>query len=306
VVPLRLTERLNQIHKMNEMQPLLNERVKTEPKRRSMLVGMVVAVAVLGTGLVIADKAGYFGSTAANTSFRASDGLTSADPTKKPDMGGIAQTNMAPPVAPGMEVKQGLAPVLAGAPSAGTSKQVPASATGAAVAKQAGVAKTTGPVLPPSVDVNSDAAAAAATKATGPVLPPSVDVNSATMKASKKAAKAAKSSSTPAIADTEVKTLVVKGISEHDSHTPEGAKAIQEIKKAKDTVKAAANGKTLEEAKKVVQLEKKEAKVSGSSRPRFVCVFGVVGADSPPSRSWTDGEEGGQGGVAVGGGQGHA
>ena len=156
------------------------------------------------------------------------------------------------------------AAVLAGAPSAGTSKQVPASATGAAVAKQAGVAKTTGPVLPPSVDVNSDAAAAAASKATGPVLPPSVDVNSATMKGAKVSKKA--SSSTPAIADTEVKTLAVKGISEHDSHTPEGAKAIQEIKKAKDTVKAAANGKTLEEAKKVVQLEKKEAKVSGSSR----------------------------------------
>ena len=184
-------------------------------------MGMVVAVAVLGTGLVIADKTGYFGSAAVNPSFRASDGLVSADPTKKADMGGVAQANMPPPVAPGMEVKQGLAPVLAGAPSAGTAKQIPASSTGSAVAKQAGVApvKTTGPVLPPSVDVNSDAAA----KTTGPVLPPSVDVNSdanastmkgaklsSTMSSSKASKKAAKNeaAAAPAVADAEVKTLV--------------------------------------------------------------------------------------------------
>ena len=127
-----------------EHQPLLNENVKNDKPnmRRNLLVSLVVAVSVIGTGLVIADKAGYFTTvTTYNPSFRASDGLTSTDPTKKSDSGGPMSSQMAP-VAPGMEVMQGVAPVIAGTPASGKSVPVPSSTTGAAVAKQAGVTKT--------------------------------------------------------------------------------------------------------------------------------------------------------------------
>ena len=128
-----------------EHQPLLNENVKNDKPnmRRNLLVSLVVAVSVIGTGLVIADKAGYFTTvTTYNPSFRASDGLISADATKKADMGGPMSSQLAP-VAPGMEVVQGVAPALTGTPSSGKSAPVPSSTMGTEVAKQAGVAKTT-------------------------------------------------------------------------------------------------------------------------------------------------------------------
>ena len=128
-----------------EHQPLLNENVKNDKPnmRRNLLVSLVVAVSVIGTGLVIADKAGYFTTvTTYNPSFRASDGLVSSDPTKKADMGGPMSSQLAP-IAPGMEVVQGAAPVIAGTPSSGKSVPVPSSSTGTEVAKQAGVAKST-------------------------------------------------------------------------------------------------------------------------------------------------------------------
>ena len=130
-----------------EHQPLLNENVKNDKPnmRRNFLVSLVVAVSVIGTGLVIADKAGYFTTvTTYNPSFRASDGMVSVDATKKADMGGPANpmSSQIAPVAPGMEVMQGVSPPLAGTPSSGKTVPVPSSTTGAAVAKQAGVAKT--------------------------------------------------------------------------------------------------------------------------------------------------------------------
>jgi len=110
--------------------------------RRNLLVSLVVAVSVIGTGLVIADKAGYFTTvTTYNPSFRASDGLVSADATKKADMGGPMSSQLAP-IAPGTEVMQGVAPALAGTPSSSKSAPIPSSTMGTEVAKQAGVAKT--------------------------------------------------------------------------------------------------------------------------------------------------------------------
>ena len=281
-----------------EEQPLLNENVKNDrPARRNVIAGIVTAVAVLGTSLVIADKAGYFNTITSNPSFRASDGMVSADPTKKADMGGPMNSASLPsPSAPGAEVKQGLAAPISGTPASGTAPKIPASATGAAVAKQAGVAPTkavveggdsvktlkqsTGPVLPLSIDVDADAVTAAVdqTVQAAKDAKKAPVTNGKTMAAVKPAGKTTQTTQSKVGAFAEPVTVeatgthtatsvAVEGISAHDLHTPEGAAAVAALKKAKDAVKAVAKAadapKTAKKAaKEMKKLEKKEDKLT--------------------------------------------